>query len=179
MYKKDQIIDEIRRIATNLGTKSLKQKDFNRRSKISLSSVRYHFSTWNDAVREAGLIPIDSREIIRKRELIDDNELLSDLIRLYNEYRKEPTLSLVNAKGKYSVRPYNVRWKNIKEAFLIAKKRFPEKISAGIKEQTKEQAGVESIKVIPNTIKPKIDKQRRIIFWRTYRFSWLTICSCE
>ena len=116
MYTKQQIIEEIRRIANKLDVKSLKQKDFKRHSKISLSTVRYHFSTWNEAIKEAGLIPIDSIEVISKKELIDDNELLLDLIRLYNKNGKEPTWSLINTKGKYSTKPYRDRWKNIKEA---------------------------------------------------------------
>jgi hypothetical protein len=97
MYTKQQIIEEIRRIANKLDVKSLKKKDFEGYSKISSSTVRYHFSTWNEAIKEAGLIPIDSIEVISKKELIDDNELLLDLIRLYNENGKEPTWSLINA----------------------------------------------------------------------------------
>lgn len=173
MYTEQQIIEEIRRIANKLDVKSLRQKDFKRYSKVSLSAVRYHFSTWNEAIKQAGLIPIDSIEVIRKKELIDDNELLLDLIRLYNEIGKQPTGSLINAKGKYSTKPYRARWKNIGEAFLIAKQKFPERIFPEIQKPDAEQQEIESIKVIPRTIKPKITKKGRIIFGEPIDFRGL------
>ncbi len=173
MYTKQQIIEEIRRIAIDRGVKSLRQRDFTKHSKISLSTVRYHFGNWNDAVKEAGLIPIDPTDVIRKKELIDDSELLLDLIRLYKENGKEPTWSLINAKGKYSTKPYRDRWKSIKEAFLIAKQKFPERISSEIKKPDTEQQEIESIKVIPQTVKPKVTKKRRIIFGEPIDFRGL------
>jgi len=173
MYTKQQIIEEIRRIANNLDVKSLKKKDFQRYSKISSSTVRYHFSTWNEAIKEAGLIPIDSIEVIKKKELINDNELLLDLIRLYNNNGKEPTWSLINAKGKYSTKPYRDRWKTIKEAFLIAKQKFPERISPDVQKPDTEYQEIESIKVTPQTVKPKITKKGRIIFGEPIDFRGL------
>lgn len=99
--------------------------------------------------------------------------MLLDLISIYNEYGREPTWSLINAKGKYSTKPYRDRWKNIKEAFLIAKQKFPEKISPDIHKPDTEQQEIESIKVIPQTIKPKITKKRRIIFGEPIDFRGL------
>lgn len=172
MYTKQQIVEEIRRVANTLNLKSLKSKDFGKHSKISLSAVSYHFGSWNEAVKEAGLMPIDPIDMIRKKKSIEDNELLLDLIHLYNEYGKEPTNSLVNAKGKYSSWIYRSRWKNIKEAFLIAKQKFSDKISSNIEELNTEQKRV-SIKVIPQTIKPKLIKNRHIIFGEPIDFRGL------
>ena len=172
MYTKNQIIEEMRRVAANIGKKSLTRKDFGKHSKISASSVRYHFGTWNDAIKEAGLIPVDTTEIIRPK-LVEDDVLLLDLIRLYNEYGKEPTGLLINAKGKYSEKPYRTRWKNIRKAFLIAKQKFPERISNEIQKQDKGQPEIEAIRVIPKTIKPKIEKKRRIIFGEPINFRGL------
>jgi hypothetical protein len=174
MYTKNQIIEEMRRVAANLAKKSLTRKDFGKHSKISASSVRYHFGTWNDAIKEAGLIPVDTIEIIRPK-FVEDDVLLLDLIRLYNEYGKEPTQSLINAKGKYSEKPYRTRWKNIRKAFLIAKQKFPERVSNEIRkqDQDKDQPEIEGIRVIPKTIKPKIEKKRRIIFGEPINFRGL------
>jgi hypothetical protein len=173
MYTKQQIIEEIRRIAEKLDVGSLKKRDFERHSKISSSSVRYHFGTWNEAIREAGLTPIDSTEIISKKELIDDNDLLLDLIRLYNEYSKEPTWSLVNAKGKYSTKPYKDRWKNIKVAFSIAKQRFPDRILPNIQKSDTDGENIKNIKVIPQTIKQRNGRKRRIILGELIDFRGL------
>jgi hypothetical protein len=173
MYTKQQIIDEIRRISSRLNVKSLKSKDFKRYSKISLGTVRYHFDTWNEAIKEAGLTPIDSLELIRKKKIIGDNELLLELIRLYNEYGKEPTRSLIDAKGKYSTKPYMARWKNVKEAFLIAKQKFSDKVLSDIQKLDIEKKSIEDIKVIPKTIKPKSIKKRHIIFGEPINFRGL------
>jgi hypothetical protein len=113
MYSREEILEEIKRVAMTLGNRSLKQNEFRKHSQISTSTVRYHFASWNNAVTEAGLSPIDPIEMIRTKETISESDLLKDLIRLNNEYGKEPTASLVNAKGKYSERPYRARWKNI------------------------------------------------------------------
>ena len=107
MYTKDQIIYEIRRIAASLGKKSLKKSDFQKHAKMSGSTVRYHFGTWNDAVKEAGFEPIDPIEAIRKRDPIPDDTLLIDLIRLYNEYGKNPLDQLSTLKAN-SVRDLTV-----------------------------------------------------------------------
>lgn len=110
MYTKQQIIEEIKSIAIKLGVKSLKRKEFSRNSRISTGSVRYHFGTWNNAIKEAGLTPIDSKDILSfHRKTINDEDLLLDLIHLYNQFGKEPTEDLINSKGKYSVRPSGLR----------------------------------------------------------------------
>ncbi len=165
MYSKQQIIEEVRKVANILGVRSLKIREFAKHSKISTNVVSYHFGSWNNAIKEAGLIPIKPIEIISKRELIDDNELLLDLIRLYNEFGKEPTEFLINAKGNYSTQPYRDRWGTPKKAFLIAKQNFPEKISTEIQVKDKDslKQKIKDIKVIPETTKPKIAKKRHII----------------
>jgi hypothetical protein len=173
MYTKDEIISEIRRIAALLGKKSLKKTDFQKHAKMSGSTVRYHFGTWNDAVKEAGLEPIDPVEAIRKRDPIPDDILLLDLIRLHNEFGKEPTGSVVNAKGKFSERPYRARWKSIGEAFLIAKKMFPDSLASPKLEQAEPQTEIQKVKIVPETIKPSKAKRKRVVFGEPIDFRGL------
>lgn len=59
---------------------------------------------------KAGLTPVEPVDMIRNKDTIPDHKLLKDLIRLYSEYGKEPTGSLVNAKGEFSEKPYRDRW---------------------------------------------------------------------
>ncbi len=172
-YSKEKIISEIRRIATSLGQNSLKMADFQRHAKIAVSTVRYHFGSWNTAVKEAGLEPIDSIEVIRKKDLIPDDELLRDLIRLYNEYGKEPTGSLVNAKGKFSERPYRARWKSLHKAFLIAQKRFPDSQEFPSLQKTAIHLKQSEVKIVPETIKPKTTKRKKVVFGEPINFRGL------
>jgi len=166
MYSKEQILEEIKRIALICGTKSLKQNQFRKHSRISTSAVRYHFGSWNTAVTQAGLSPIDPVEMIRNKETIPDNDLLKDLIRLYNEYGKEPTASLVNAKGKYSERPYRARWNTLAAAFQIAARDFQADLSPSPAAGVKSMSPIisETVRIIPATIRPKNEKKKRIVF---------------
>ena len=175
MYTKQQIIEEIKKIAMKLGVKSLKCKEFSKNSKISLGSVRYYFGTWNNAVKEAGLTPIDSKDVLsvfREKRMIKDNELLLDLIRLYNEFSKEPTEDLINAKGKYSVRPYRARWKTPRNAFLIAQKKFPDEFKK-VKSREIEEIKDKNIAFIPQTIKPQKLRKRGVTFGEPIDFRGL------
>jgi hypothetical protein len=173
MYTKNEIISEIRRIAASLSKKSLKKSDFQKHAKMSSSTVRYHFGTWNDAIKEAGLEPIDPVEAIKNRDPIPDDTLLLDLIRLYNEYRKEPTGSLVNAKGKFSERPYRARWKNLSQAFLIAKKKFSSSVESPLLEKVQTKAEISEVKIVPETIKPLNPKRKKIVFGEPINFRGL------
>jgi len=59
MYTDEQILQEIRRVASKLGKKSLSFAEFKKHGKISVMTARNHFVTWNKAIEKAGLIPID------------------------------------------------------------------------------------------------------------------------
>jgi len=89
-YDKDKIISEIKRIAMKLGKKSLSISEFKKYSNISRHTVCYYFISWNEAVKEAGLEPIDpieklklthSKNIIPEEDLkrfaYSENDLLS------------------------------------------------------------------------------------------------------
>lgn len=124
MYTDDDILQELRRVSAKLGRKSVPQSEFRRHSKIGLATVSNRFGSWNAAVEAAGLVPISPGPQIEPRR-IDDEELLLDLMRLYREYGKPPTISIISAKGRFSPPSYCSRWGNHMKAFEIAKRRFP------------------------------------------------------
>jgi hypothetical protein len=128
MYIREQIIEEIKRIAKEIGSKSLREEDFERHSTIPISTVRFHIGSWNRAIQDAGLeIPGKSIDKSGKRDPRYDDELLMDLLRLNEDSGEVPTLALIQEKGKYSDRHYRDRWKSIAEAFAVAKEKFPKK----------------------------------------------------
>jgi hypothetical protein len=120
---KEQIIQEIQSIASRLGQKHVRQIDWAKNASISLSSVRYHFGNWNNAVKEAGLKTTDTAEATRKLLTLDDSVLLSDLLRLERDFGKVNG-SIINGHGKFSERPYRKRWGTIGEALHAAKAAF-------------------------------------------------------
>lgn len=135
MYTKDQVIDEIKRITEKLGVTSLKERDFKKHSNISITSVKEHFGTWNDAVEEATPEPPPTDNGIKVDESVSDNELLLELLRLYERFGREPNTLMVAAEGRFSDRPYLSRWGNLEKAFLSAKEKYPERVKLILKRQ--------------------------------------------
>ena len=86
MYTKEQIVEEIKRVAEKLGVKSMKKKDFDQHSTIPSTTLKYYLGSWDRALKEAGLGPENSTDIKGKREPKNNDELLMELNRLYDEY---------------------------------------------------------------------------------------------
>lgn len=107
MNKQDEIIAEIRRVASKIDTSRLTRKDFARSSKISASTVCHVFGSWNRAVRAAGLEPIV--KYIPEHKELSDEELMNEVIRLTSELGKPPSDREMQALGRYSPRPYTKR----------------------------------------------------------------------
>ncbi|MCP5046846.1 MAG: hypothetical protein GY940_06720 [bacterium] len=126
MYKKEEIIAELKRIAEQKGGNSLKQEDFEINSTIPMSTLRYHLGSWTRALGEAGLKAGKEgkgAKVIPK----NDDELLKDLLRLCEDSGEIPSLALIEEKGKYGQKHYRDRWKSVSEAFLTARRKFPKK----------------------------------------------------
>lgn len=122
MYTKEEIIQELRRVAAELGTQSLSEKDFERNSMMPASTVRYYLGSWVQALKDAKLAsPQPKAEDVRNQEPQSEEELLEELMRLYNQYGETPTIALLSTKGRFSYRHYGARWKSLSEAFEIAR----------------------------------------------------------
>jgi hypothetical protein len=107
-------IKEILRVAH--GSDSLSQSEFEGRAAIGLTTVRDSFGTWNQAVEAAGLLPIPPGSSLSRRKQISDEEYLLEIVRLTREIGRAVTMSEMNAKGRFSVRPYVARWRSFARA---------------------------------------------------------------
>jgi len=115
--------DEILRVSSLLQVASLSQRQFEEHSDIGLTTVRDTFGTWNQAVAFAGLEPNEPGASNKGSKHSDDDYLLG-LVQLTAHLQKQPTWSEVNAKCKYSVKPYIVRWKTVAAACEAAYDKF-------------------------------------------------------
>lgn len=107
---KQTIIAELRRVADALQSRPVTRPQFSEKSRISVSTVRYAFGTWNDAVRAAGIEPIPRGGLVElRKQALPDDVYLQEIIRLTGELGKKPTESQMNAKGKFSIKPYRDR----------------------------------------------------------------------
>ncbi|MEN8222316.1 MAG: hypothetical protein ABFR36_03570 [Acidobacteriota bacterium] len=129
MYDKNQIIEEIKRVARHLKTASLKKKDFIKNTMIPVSTINFYISSWPDALLEAGL------EEGKVFEEVNDRDLLKDLLRIEDEFGETPTYALIEKSGKYSKEDYENKWRNLDDAFKLASSKYRKK-SASSPDQT-------------------------------------------
>lgn len=165
MGKREEILTEIRRVAEKLGVKQLARREFARHSRVSASTVRDTFASWNRAVQEAGLEPIVGHVPLSKK--IPDSDLLQEVIRLTQELGKKPSAREMAAFGQYSKKPYIKRWGSFVKARDLAYRKL------GFPEIATEATGGESVVsgdkpgptelVIPPTHKPKERRVRKKI----------------
>lgn len=88
------LIDRLREFADEIGeTPSSTRMD--KEGPHTAKTYQNHFGTWNDALEQAGLRP-------NKQRGISDEELLSELNRLYNEKGWTPTGHDMDLRGEYS-----------------------------------------------------------------------------
>jgi len=122
MSDKQQILDAIRAIARGLG-RAPSQSEFVALSEISEYSVSQCFSSWNDAVRPAGLHP----NTLNVR--LDDSELLKDWGETVRTNRAIPARRAYRRVGRYDPRTLERRfgpWSSLPEVFLNFSKDNPE-----------------------------------------------------
>lgn len=107
----------------------MKNRRFSMCSPISVGTVIDRFGSWNDAIKAAGLVPIDRVDVAREaneRAKIPDDELLHDLLRLAEDSKSCPTIAQISSRGQFSPSVYRRRFVSHSKAFEEAKKRFPE-----------------------------------------------------
>lgn len=121
MYDKKQIVEEIRRVAGQLKTKSLKKKDFIKNTMIPISTINFYISSWPDVLKEAGL----EEGVVE--EQVKDKDLLKDLLRIEEEFGEKPTYALIERNGKFSKEDYESKWRNLDDALKLAKSKYDKK----------------------------------------------------
>jgi hypothetical protein len=160
MYTKEQIIEEIKRVAAKLDKPSLKEKEFEQNSTIPSSTLKYYLGSWKQALKEAGL---DVEDDNKKEKPKDNEELLLELIRLHDSYGETPTPALIKDKGKYAFKEYNERWKSLNEAFNEAKTKYPPpEEETPKKEEPKEEVAEKEEPEIEEVKKEEVKKEEEI-----------------
>ncbi|MEW6713880.1 MAG: hypothetical protein AB1306_02155 [Nitrospirota bacterium] len=172
---KSEIISEIIRVSNHVAPEPLTQRVFKRNSKISDSKLRYYFGTFNKAVQAAGLTPNPINIPVSGYQKIDDDILLKDLGRLWQEQGRRPTEATISSNGTYSPRPYRVRWGSVAKALVEFERRFPDNVpSSAPGSEVSAGAHVTKPLVIPETHKPKAKApSRRLLFGEPIDFRGL------
>lgn len=156
---KQKIIAELRRVAELLQTSHLSQRQFAKNSRISLSTIKYTFGTWKEALNASGL-----NVGLRKQSRLDDDVYLREIIRLTQELGKKPTVTQLTSKGQFSEKPYRIRWGTFNEACraAYAKYGFPQMIKVNSEELKKTNSvSTPTQQFVPQTFKPTEPQRRK------------------
>jgi HNH endonuclease len=163
MDKKQEILQEILRVANAVSPALLTQQLFKQHSKIPISNLRYNFGSFNKAIAAAGLKPNVSGVPVSGYRQLSDKDLFAAIGELWSHNGTRPSDSLMNAEGKYSVRPYRARWGTFQKAVDAYVSKFGEPASSGVGVQQKSASppGLQKPAVIPKIHKPKAGSRPR------------------
>jgi len=110
-----EIVNEIRRVANQLGKDRLSRSEFRTNSVISLWHVDKLFDSWNEAMEEAGLVPVP------RKTKIQENDLFIEMRRVFLDFGGICNRTRFSKRSRYSVDVYKKRfgrWNNVLKAFL-------------------------------------------------------------
>jgi len=178
---REEIIREIQRVATEIEPVPLTKQAFKRAGRISENKVRYHFGSWNEAVIAAGLKPNASGFTETVTSKIGEEELLLEIGRVWQQTGKQPSESMMNANGRFSVKPYRARWRSWQQAVAEYVARYGEPVAANTQsahpEESTKPGHRESVRkavVLAPTYKPKTVANRpRILYGEPIDFRGL------
>lgn len=113
-----ELLDDIKRVAELLNKESISSREYSDYGIYSSGTCFNRFSTWNEALKQAGLKPY--KQISEKR--IDDKVLLKEIERIWIKLGRQPTTSDIKAGiSKYSLHAYAEHfggWRGALQAFM-------------------------------------------------------------
>jgi hypothetical protein len=174
---RQEILQEIQRVARELGRDSLTLREFTSRSRFSETKILYHFGKWNDAVTAAGLQTNPADAPPPAPDSLSDEDLLAEIGRLWQQSTTRPTTQTMNSAGAYSDSPYRSRWGSFPKAVDEYVRRYGEPVMEGTTAKepstTRTQAQPAPL-VIPKTAKPKAASPRgRLLYGEPIDFRGL------
>jgi hypothetical protein len=168
MNRKQQILQEIRRVAESIAPKTLTLLKFLMESSVSRMAIRYNFGTWNNALEAAGLEPNPSGLRVSGYKKYSNEALLNEIGGLWKQFGKRPNADLMNSKGKYSSKPYIKRWRTFSSAVDFYVQHFgePKEFASNAIQPVSTRVEARSAVVIPKTFKPGAKStDKRTVFY--------------
>ena len=109
----DQLIAELRRVASELQSDTLTQADFASRSDISFAAVCRRLGSWNKALRVAGLQPVN----MGRR--YSEEDYFENLLSVWTHFGRQPKYAEMNSPPSViTSRAYEKRWGTWTKALL-------------------------------------------------------------
>ncbi len=112
----EQLIEDLRRVATDLGKPTVGQKEYRRLGTYDDSTVSRRFGSWNMALQGAGLA-------FANRVDLSDEQLFENILTLWAHYGRQPRRrELALPPSRVSQSPYSRRfgsWSTALAAFVV------------------------------------------------------------
>lgn len=113
-----ELLEDIKRVADLLNKESINSREYNDYGIYSRGTCFSRFSTWSEALKQAGLKPY--KHVSEKR--IDDEDLLKEIERIWIKLGRQPTTSDIKAGiSNYSLHAYAEHfggWRGALQAFV-------------------------------------------------------------
>ncbi|MCM1121865.1 MAG: HNH endonuclease [Eubacterium sp.] len=114
----DELLNDIKRVAKLLNKDSISSGEYNTYGYFSSDTCFKRFSTWNEALRQAGLEPYVQVSVHR----IDDEVLLKEIERIWIKLGRQPTTTdMKSGIANYSLHAYAEHfggWRGALQAFI-------------------------------------------------------------
>jgi len=112
-YSDESLLNELKRVAGELSKDTLTTTEFDRHSRISCSTIRKRFGSWNAALKKADLL-------VERALNISNEELFSEIVKVWGQLGKQPHYKEIGQLGKFSTGYYVKRfgtWSKALEEF--------------------------------------------------------------
>ncbi len=152
---RETIIQEIRRVAQELGSSTLSKVQFKLRSNISEYHINKYFDSWNEAVKAANLTVTDVSRI-------SDDEIFREMAKAFEKCGEICSTIKFNKLCKYSYSLYRSRFGKWNDTLLAFKAWLSD---SNLDFKFKDQLPIVPIPVRnSSTLSKEIDKSKQIIY---------------
>lgn len=117
----DDFFKDVQSVALKLNVESITLGEYRKLGQFDVSQMLRTYHSWNIILRKSGLSPTKFR--IGQGKQISDRELLEEILRVWNEVKRQPkTSDFHNGMFKFSLNTYARRfgsWQKSLEAFEV------------------------------------------------------------
>lgn len=108
--ERDDIQDDIRRVASQLGKDGVTMSDYKQHGRFGFNRVLKAYGRWNTAIKAAGLVPIAQGGEGEPSNKVPDDRLAEEFQRVYRQLGKAPTIYEFESLAGLSSNPYERRF---------------------------------------------------------------------
>lgn len=150
----EQLIEELKRVASAIGSDTITVPQFNEHSEIAASALSRRLGSWNKALKMASLRPVNMG-----RRYTED-EYFENLLSVWTHLGRQPTYNEMNAEpSNIPSKAYESRWGGWKKALLA----FIDRVNRdSAEEQTQTVEPTVVSPTSPVTVSQQSENQRKI-----------------